>query len=409
MLAGLAADNPAEPPSSVMTRTLLARVGDVVLTTEPRTRANLSIWLLSVATYVVYTAIMWMQVWLGYTDATMALVMTGSNSTANALFYIGIRRRWGPKGDRSLAITQLLVGIGFMWWTYAIAGPAAPATVIIVASHIVYAMFSLPPRRVWQLVVLSLVGLALTMTLSHFAQPARYPVGEQFVSFLYITLVVVLIARLAALVARMNEGLRTQSRELADALDKVRQLATRDDLTQVHNRRHMNELMVIEQNQHERSGAALCVALLDIDHFKAVNDLHGHQAGDAVLRRFAQVTQMALRTSDLLGRWGGEEFVVLFPDTAIADAEVALQRVREQLRGADFSHVAAGLRVSFSAGLVQTVAGEKIEAAIERADQAMYRAKTGGRDRVVADTGPAAVAALAAAASAPAHVSARCA
>jgi diguanylate cyclase len=368
-----------------MSRSLWARLADLLLTTEPRTRSNLSIWLISVSTYVVYSAIMWVQVGLGYTDVGMAAVQSVCVVIANALFYVGIRRRWGPSGDRSLGITQLLVGIAFMWWTYAIAGPVAAATVIIVASHIVYAMFSMPPRQVWQLVVLSLSGLALTMALSHHAQPGRYQAGEQFISFLYIALVVVLIARLAALVARMNEGLRTQSRELATALEKVRQLATRDDLTQVHNRRHITELMVIEQNQHERTCTSLCVALLDIDLFKAVNDNHGHQAGDDVLRRFARATQDALRTSDLLGRWGGEEFIVVFPDTSIDEATVALQRVRAQLAQTDFSHVAAGLRITFSAGLVCIQPGEKIEQALERADQAMYRAKTNGRDCVMAD------------------------
>jgi diguanylate cyclase (GGDEF)-like protein len=369
-----------------MSRSLPARIADLVLTTDPRKRGNLSIWLISVLTYVLYTAILWTQVWLGYTPFDIAWKLNLGTLAANLFFYLGVRHEWGPRWDRAFGLTQLLVGIVFMWLCYATAGPAAPATVIVVASHIVYAMFSMSPRRVWQLVALSLAGLALTMMTSHQLQPQIYPVGTQFVSFLYTGLVVVLIARLAAHVARMNEGLRTQSRELAAALEKVRQLATRDDLTQVHNRRHITELMGIEQNQHERSGASFCVALLDIDLFKAVNDNHGHLAGDDVLRRFAQVTQQALRTSDLLGRWGGEEFVVLFPDTTLDEATVALQRVREQLRLADFSHIAPGLKVTFSAGLVKIDASERIEQAIERADQAMYRAKTQGRDCTVADT-----------------------
>ena len=125
------------------------------------------------------------------------------------------------------------------------------------------------------------------MVLCHQWQPARYPAGEQLIAFLYACLVVVLIARLAGIVAQMNEGLRTQQRELASALEKVRQLATRDDLTQVHNRRHITELMRIEQAQHERSGSPLCAALLDIDFFKVVTTASA-PPGDDVLRRFAQ-------------------------------------------------------------------------------------------------------------------------
>ncbi len=367
-----------------MFRTLLGRTADRLLTTEPRTRGQLSIWLISVTTYVLYSGILWVQVSLGFTPVRVAWMLVAGTVAANLVFYLGIRYGLGPRWDRTLGLTQLLVGIFFMWLCYATAGPAAPATVIVVASHIVYAMFAMPPKQVWALVGLSLVGLATTMTVSHGLEPQRYPVGQQFVTFLYTSLVIVLIARLAVHVAQMNEGLRTQSRELAQALERVRQLATRDDLTQVHNRRHISELLAIEQAQHERSVSPLCVALLDIDLFKQVNDNHGHQSGDDVLRRFAQITQQALRTSDLLGRWGGEEFIVIFPDTALDEAQVALQRVREHLRQADFSNVSSGLRVTFSAGLVRIGAGEKIELAIERADQAMYRAKTSGRDCIVA-------------------------
>ena len=368
-----------------MSRSLLARAADLVLTTEPRARGRLAIWFTSVTTYVLYTCILWVQVALGYTPVHVGWALTAGTAIVNLALYFGVRHEWGPRGDRSMGGIQLLVGIVFMWLCYANAGPAAPATVIVVASHIVYAMFAMPPRQVWQLVALSLGGLAATMLASHALEPQRYPPGQQLVSFLYASLVVVLIARLAAIVARMNEGLRSKSRELAMALDRVQQLATRDDLTQVHNRRHITELMGIEQNQHERSGSSLCVALLDIDHFKAVNDNLGHQAGDEVLRRFAQATQQALRTSDLLGRWGGEEFIVVFPDTSIDDAGTALQRVRDQVLKTDFTQGEVQLRVTFSAGLVRIQPGEKIEQALERADQAMYRAKTAGRDCVVAD------------------------
>jgi diguanylate cyclase (GGDEF)-like protein len=372
-----------------MLRPTLARITDLVLTTHPVRRGDLSVWLISVTTYLLYILIMWVQVGLGFTPPKTAAVLMGCTSVVNTLLYLGIRRGWGPSFDRRLGITQLLVGIVFMWMSYATAGPAGVVTVIIVASHIVYAMFSMPPRQVWQVVIFSLIGLAVTMLVCHERDPLNYRADVQLVTYLYTSLVVVLIARLAVLVARMNEGLRSKSRELAQALEKVRHLATRDDLTQVHNRRHITELMGIEQHQHERSGSPLCLALLDIDLFKSVNDVHGHQAGDEVLRRFAQAMQQALRTSDLLGRWGGEEFVVVFPDTGLAEARVALGRVREQLCKTDFSHVGQALAITFSAGLVQMRVGEDMESGIERADQAMYRAKTGGRDRVVTDERPA--------------------
>jgi diguanylate cyclase (GGDEF)-like protein len=362
--------------------TPLAPLADLVLTREPVTRGHLALWLTSATTYVIYTLVMWLQVALGYTPVDMAVGLSACALVVNTAFYFGIRHGWGPPRDRNLGVTQLLVGIVFMWLSYAAAGPASGTTLIIVASHIVYAMFGMRTRRVWQIVGGSLAGLALTMLLCNTWQPERYPAGQQWVGLCYTSLVVVLIARLTTLVSKMHEGLRSQRAELARALDKVNQLATRDDLTQVHNRRHVTELMRIEQARHERHATPLCLALLDIDFFKIVNDTFGHHAGDEVLRRFAQSTLRGLRTADLLGRWGGEEFVVLFPDTSLAHAQVALQRVREQLRQTDFSSIDSELRISFSAGLVLVGDGERIEAAVERADQAMYRAKARGRDCV---------------------------
>jgi diguanylate cyclase (GGDEF)-like protein len=174
---------------------------------------------------------------------------------------------------------------------------------------------------------------------------------------------------------RLRSLVEEKTRELKD-------LATRDDLTRVHNRRHMAELLQQQIALHARSGQPVCVALLDIDLFKSINDRHGHAAGDEVLRRFAAIATRTLRTTDLLGRWGGEEFLVALPQTALEPAARTLHKLREVLAKAEFGDVAPGLRISFSGGLVQLGAGETIAAAVERADQAMYRAKTGGRNRI---------------------------
>ena len=167
----------------------------------------------------------------------------------------------------------------------------------------------------------------------------------------------------------------------------MQDLAIWDDLTQVHNRRHLMEQMQAEHRKLARKPAPVCLALLDIDFFKNVNDQHGHAAGDEVLRRFAAAAKTIVRNTDLLGRWAGEEFMVMFPDTPSAQAEVALQRLRNHLNRMVLDDIAPGLKLSFSGGLVELARGEALEAAIERADQAMYRAKTAGRNRIEVDLG----------------------
>ena len=150
-----------------------------------------------------------------------------------------------------------------------------------------------------------------------------------------------------------------------------------DPLTGVGNRR----LMSVELAQAcARPGSAGTLAVLDLDHFKSINDRHGHDAGDAVLRDFAMAVQSALRKTDRLYRVGGEEFVVWLPQGDRAAAAAVLERVRSVVRG---QVRVAGEAVTFSAGASAHVAGEPWEVCIARADQALYRAKRAGRDRVL--------------------------
>jgi len=135
-----------------------------------------------------------------------------------------------------------------------------------------------------------------------------------------------------------------------------------------------------------RPEPGMSLALMDIDHFKLVNDSHGHAAGDAVLRRFAECAQTAIRLGDTLARWGGEEFLLVMPATTPAQAGAAMERVRQALRQASFDDIAPGLKITFSAGVTECAGEPDMEAAIARADAAMYQAKGAGRDRVVTNT-----------------------
>jgi diguanylate cyclase (GGDEF)-like protein len=183
----------------------------------------------------------------------------------------------------------------------------------------------------------------------------------------------------------LRSRLGAQRKELADALALNRELATRDSLTGLLNRRAMVELLAREHPRIERGQGPLAVALLDIDWFKRINDGFGHGAGDEVLRRFATTVKAQLRAADALARWGGEEFLLLMPGTSVDDARTVLDRLRAAVAEGGFEQIAPGLQVTFSAGLVAMQEGESQDAAIDRADRALYRAKQGGRNRVESD------------------------
>jgi diguanylate cyclase (GGDEF)-like protein len=134
-----------------------------------------------------------------------------------------------------------------------------------------------------------------------------------------------------------------------------------------------------------RSHQPVSVVMLDIDHFKRINDVHGHDAGDRALRQIARMAGHALRASDRLGRLGGEEFLLVLPATAATTAMEIAERARRAIAAASFDAVTPGQRVTISLGVATTSAEpEDAAALLKRADAALYRAKTGGRDRVAA-------------------------
>ena len=199
----------------------------------------------------------------------------------------------------------------------------------------------------------------------------------------YSAVALLLVSSGAGFIAYRNATERRRLRLLVEEkTHELNELATRDELTRLHNRRHITELLAQQMASHARSGLPICIALLDIDHFKTINDRHGHAAGDAVLLRFATLARQVLRAVDLLGRWGGEEFLVLLPQTSLDQAELALQRFGDALAQIDFGELGREIRISFSGGLVLLAPSETLVTAVGRADEAMYRAKTAGRRRI---------------------------
>lgn len=166
-------------------------------------------------------------------------------------------------------------------------------------------------------------------------------------------------------------------------------LASQDGLTGLPNRRRTAELATAALAEAGAAQTPLTIAVIDMDHFKVINDRCGHAAGDFVLKEFARVGREALRTNDVLGRWGGEEFLLIMPDATLEVALASLERMRTLVFGIHLPASGAGLRVSLSAGLASSLEhGQSLDELIARADSALYAAKNEGRDLVrVAEQG----------------------
>lgn len=180
-------------------------------------------------------------------------------------------------------------------------------------------------------------------------------------------------------IARVQSALRFKERE-----DRLRELASKDGLTGVYNHALLIELFDKECRKQSRSGGALSFVMLDIDRFKQVNDTYGHQAGDRILKEFARIVLSSVRSTDTIGRYGGEEFGLVLPEANARQSYLLCERIREQVKDHLFSTGSEQIRITVSAGIYTSEEGtdSRPEEMIKKADHVLYRAKNNGRDRV---------------------------
>jgi len=168
--------------------------------------------------------------------------------------------------------------------------------------------------------------------------------------------------------------------ELLASNEELLKLASTDPLTKIYNRRKFNEALSYEIDRDKRYCQGFCLLLCDIDHFKAINDKHGHAVGDIVLIEFTKIVQSLIRSTDLFGRWGGEEFILLLPATDEEGAFVVSDKIRDAVEKQKFNVVGD---ITISIGVSLHSKGDKMDDLIERADNALYQAKRNGRNKVV--------------------------
>ncbi|TVP59889.1 MAG: diguanylate cyclase, partial [Halomonadaceae bacterium] len=184
----------------------------------------------------------------------------------------------------------------------------------------------------------------------------------------------------------LEDRVHERTRELESLNHKLNELSVTDELTGLKNRRHMDQVLRLELERAKRSGRPLAVALLDIDHFKPVNDTHGHPVGDECLKLVAEIIHAGLRwPSDTATRYGGEEFAVIFPDTDAQGAFVVVERIRERIRETRIEVEDVVISLTVSAGIYAPAVhqGLTAEELVRGADEALYSAKEHGRDRTI--------------------------
>ena len=347
---------------------------------------RLRIALVALANFAILTVVLALYAWIGQASWTAVCQFGAASIGLSALFALVIARRWNLHvEDKDLMVAQFCVAMAVMLGGLLLLPQLWVLFLIGVIDIFIFGMMRFEPRQF--IFAWLLVGV--------FTAAAMYAVrgklGQMVVSdtslailLLYLFMVLGQLMVFGTGVMALRNRLSDRNRQLAESVDRVQQLAAHDDLTGALNRRAFMQLLADERARALRYGGLFAVVLLDIDHFKSVNDRFGHQAGDAVLKAFCQVANTGIRTTDRLGRLGGEEFIVLLISVAGADAaRIAAERVREAIATHDWNLVVPGLSLTTSLGVALFEGSDTVETLIARADRALYAAKDSGRNRTV--------------------------
>lgn len=205
--------------------------------------------------------------------------------------------------------------------------------------------------------------------------------------YLYLTALCACVFSMYGYFESARRWSEEERRRLELHIDFLAGQSMTDDVTGLYNHRHILEEVQKEIERSRRHGRGICGIMIDLDDFKSVNDTYGHPVGDLALREFARVLNESVRSIDIVGRYGGDEFLVVLPETSAAAALEVAERVRARIQSAGFvrSRVDGGVRLTASLGLFayHTLKELDADSFVERADQAMLRAKRSGKDRVI--------------------------
>ncbi|TAK49704.1 MAG: GGDEF domain-containing protein [Xanthobacteraceae bacterium] len=206
--------------------------------------------------------------------------------------------------------------------------------------------------------------------------------AERIITALFLMLTLARCLGLGLYASRLREQLYRRGRQLKQAVHRIEELAEIDELTGTLNRRSIMKAITAEIDQTRRTQMPLCIAMIDLDWFKIINDRFGHPVGDEVLRTFAITLCANMRAADKLGRYGGEEFMLAMPNTSEQAADSLLRRLIAISSSLDWSDVMPDVALTFSAGIARMRPDDTLESLVARADIALYDSKQGGRNCV---------------------------
>lgn len=339
---------------------------------------------LSLLNWIVPSLALGLYAWIGVAPWSIAVAFCVAGIGTTALFALAIALGWNLRlKDKGLLLPQLVVACAIELVFLALAPKLWVVFLISIFGAYNFAVIRFDPRQfkaAW-LLFGAATAIALYIGRHDFGYPGTSG-ADIAILWLFFFLAMQRLTSIGAQFSHLRSQLSEKNRLLSESLERIKELALRDDLTGAYNRRFFMQLLSEENDSAKRTGQEFCVAILDLDHFKLINDRFGHLIGDAVLREFSQTVRSTMRSTDRFARYGGEEFVLLLPATTGAEvASIAVERIRVAVEQRDWSVIAPGLSVTFSAGIACIRPQESLEELLGRADQGLYEAKHAGRNR----------------------------
>jgi diguanylate cyclase (GGDEF)-like protein len=347
-----------------------------MLDQETKSKQNIRMrrFLMAFLTYVTCGALGFFCAWLGYlpkwTPFWWSIVFTG----VNGIFYFALRSGWNLRlDDPSMTEPQIIVSMAAAIAYISQADEARGAFLMFLVIPLLFGVFILNFRQMARLGIVGIVGYVGVIGVIWFYQPERIKFSLEALYLISLVCVMVFVCLMCGYISTMRS-------KLASAVLQIGELARRDSLTGLFNRRDFMERLELEIARFDRkisSGVALC--MIDVDRFKAINDMYGHPIGDQVLIAVGKCLSESIRTMDYVARYGGEEFVVLMNAESIDLAHSICERVRHEVSQLQIDGI-PDLSIKVSVGIACLATGESSTTLIERADKALYAAKANGRN-----------------------------
>jgi len=358
---------------------------------DPRQRLRMRRFKMALVSYCMWASLGLFAFYTGQLTIPreMLYVILGGIALSNLYFYVMIRSGLNRRlGDPAMTLPQLIIATGWAMVLMFSAPQARGALMMVYVITILFGIFHLTRRGFFAITTLSLGGYMLVVGADYVLSPEHFVMNRELLNVMVLSASLIWCASFGNYVAQLKSTLRQNNIELREAVSSASRMATRDHLTQSFNRRYMMASLSREKARADRTGSTFSLSILDLDHFKDLNDAHGHLVGDRVLTAFAYLARQELRATDVIdldsegrcfGRFGGEEFICLLPSTDEDGGQRCAERLREATADANFE---GKLKITLSAGVAEYRAGESIVDTLRRADDALYFAKQTGRNRV---------------------------